>query len=240
MIRWPEPVIEPGRLLEVCPRPLAHLGHRINDWFRPEFVTLVDGNALDLPVPENQVSVLAQNCLFNVFTSDDLDRALGEVVRVLKVGGLFTTSDPITPVPLPPSLTADERLRARCISGCRTFDEYLAALTNAGFGRVEVRARFPYRYLHPSEYPDLSAPVMLESIEVAAFKVPDGPDGPAVFTGRTATFAGPEASLDDECGHVLRRGIPMAVSNAAAARLAMLRNVVVTGPTYHNKGGGCC
>src|SRR5262249_20750294 len=123
---------------------------RLNPWFRPEFVTLGDGNALSLPVPANQVTVQAHNSLFNVFVRDALEHALAEVVRVLKPGGLFTTSDPITPVPLPPALTADARLRARCISGCQTLPDYLTALTNAGFGRVEVRSRVPYRYLHPS------------------------------------------------------------------------------------------
>ncbi len=213
---------------------------RLNAWFRLEFVTLLDGSALELPVADNRVSVLAQNCLFNVFTRADLDRALAEVVRVLKPGGLFSTSDPVTPVPLPEAFAADARLRARCISGCQTLEDYLAALGNAGFGRIEVRARFPYRYLTPHEYPALRAPVMLESVEVAAFKVPDGPDGPAVFTGRTATYAGPEERFDDGRGHVLRRGIPAAVSDAAARRLAKCKDVVLTGPTWHGKGGGCC
>jgi ubiquinone/menaquinone biosynthesis C-methylase UbiE len=213
---------------------------RLNAWFRPEFITLLDGNALDLPVPANRVTVLAQNCLFNVFRRDDLKQALAEVVRVLKPGGLFATSDPITPVPLPPALTADARLRARCIAGCQLFEDYLHALTDAGFGRVEVRARFPYRYLHPSEYPQLPAPVMLESVEVAAFKLPRGPEGPAVFTGRTATYTGPDESCDDAYGHRLRRGIPAAVSDATATRLVRDPAMVVTGPTYHCKGGGCC
>lgn len=213
---------------------------RLNPWFRPEFVKVLDGSALALPVPDASVSVLAQNCLFNVFTADDLGRALAEVVRVLKPGGMFSTSDPITPAPLPEALAADDRLRARCISGCRTLDEYLAALTGAGLGRVEVRDRFPYRYLHPSEYPALAAPVMLESVEMATFKVPDGCDGPAVFTGRTATYTGPEPVFDDGRGHTLRRGIPAAVSDAAAARLARHPDIVLTGPTYRCKGGGCC
>ena len=124
---------------------------RLNPWFRPDFVTVVDGSALDLPVPAGSISVLAQNCLFNVFTRNDLGRALAEVVRVLKPGGLFATSDPVTPVPLPSELTSDAVARARCISGCQTLADYLAALTDAGLGRVEVRARFPYRYQHPSE-----------------------------------------------------------------------------------------
>jgi SAM-dependent methyltransferase len=238
----------PGAVIAVDPvaamreRARANLAEaaRLNGWFQPDFVTLVDGSALELPVPDASVTVLAQNCLYNVFSTGDLDRALSEVVRILKPGGLFATSDPVTPVPFPAALAADERLRARCISGCQTLDSYLAALTNAGFGRVEVRDRFPYRYLHPNEYPDLEAPIMLESVEVATFKVPDGPDGPAIFTGRTATYAGPEPAFDDGCGNTLRRGVPVAVSDAAAARLARHPDVVVTGPTYHCKGGGCC
>src|SRR5437870_4493914 len=36
---------------------------RVNAWFRPEFVKVLDGNALKLPVPANHVNVIAQNCL---------------------------------------------------------------------------------------------------------------------------------------------------------------------------------
>jgi ubiquinone/menaquinone biosynthesis C-methylase UbiE len=240
--RRPGGVIAVDPVAEMRERARANFeaAARLNPWFRPEMVRLVDGSALDLPVPAACATVLAQNCLFNVFTRADLERALAEVVRVLKPGGLFATSDPVTPAPLPPALAADERLRARCVSGCQTLEAYLAALTGAGFGRVEVRARFAYRYLHPSEYPELSAPVMLESVEAAAFKVPAGPDGPAVFTGRTATYAGPEPAFDDGRGHSLRRGIPAAVSDAAAARLGRHPDIVLTGPTYHARGGGCC
>jgi SAM-dependent methyltransferase len=212
---------------------------RLNAWFRPEFVTLLDGSALELPVPDGRVTVVAQNCLFNVFTRADLAHALREVVRVLQHGGHFSTSDPITPVPLPESLATNECLRARCIAGCQTLEEYLGALTEAGFGRVEVRGRYPYRYLDPRDYAELATPVMLETIEVAAWKVPAGPDGPAVFTGRTATFTGREAALD-WAGHRLRRGVPMGISEGAAARLAGRSDIVLTGPTYHCKGSGCC
>jgi ubiquinone/menaquinone biosynthesis C-methylase UbiE len=213
---------------------------RLNSWFRPDFVTLLDGSALNLPMSDNSVTVVAQNCLYNVFVSDDFDRALSEVARVLKPGGLFTSSDPITPVPLPQAFAANAQLRAKCISGCQTLDKYLEALTNAGFGRVEIRGRVPYRYLHPYEYPELSSPVMLESIEVAAYKVPAGPDGPMVFTGRTATYAGPEAAFNDGCGHALQQGVPVFVSDAAAARLSTNPDIILTGPTWHVRGGGCC
>src|SRR5262249_31523487 len=60
---------------------------QLNPWLRTDFIDLRDGNALNLPVPANSVSVAAQNCLFNVFKEADLGRALNEVERVLKPGG---------------------------------------------------------------------------------------------------------------------------------------------------------
>lgn len=214
---------------------------RLNPWFRPEFVRILDGNALNLPVASDSVSVAAQNCLFNVFEEDDLEKALSEVMRVLRFGGFFATSDPITPTPLPEAFRADAHARARCLSGCQTFGDYLAAMTNAGFGRVDVRARFPYRLVTPAEYPSLTEPVLLESAEIVAYKIPDGVDGPAIFTGRMAIYAGPDETYADESGTLLPRGIPVAVSDAAAVRLARNPKIVVTGATYHaGGGGGCC
>jgi SAM-dependent methyltransferase len=212
---------------------------RLNSWFRPEFVTILDGSALALPVADATATVVAQNCLFNVFTEGDLRIALGEVARVLKRGGRFFTSDPITPGPLPVSLVANDRLRARCLTGCQTFERYLTLLTSAGFGRVEVRARVPYRLLTPAEYPELLRPVLLESIEVAAFREPEGPDGPAVFTGRMAIYGGPDAFLDVGNGHLLDRGIPVPVSDAVARRLETQPDVIVTAATHHGRAG-CC
>jgi len=212
---------------------------RLNSWFRTDFIDLRDGNALELRVTASSVSVAAQNCLFNVFKEADLSRALGEVERVLKPGGFFATSDPITPTPLPEAFRADEIARAKCLSGCQTFDDYLAAITNAGFGRVEVRARFPYRYLTPHEFPGLPAPVMLESMEVVAYKVPHGRDGPEIFAGCTATYMGPDASANIG-GAAFPRGVPMAISDATAKRLARRGDIVLTPPTYHARGGGCC
>jgi hypothetical protein len=140
---------------------------------------------------------------------------------------------------LPEAFRADEIARARCLSGCQTFDDYLAAITSAGFGRVEVRARVPYRCLTPREFPVLREIVMLESVEIVAFKTPEGPDGPQIFTGRTATYAGPAESWEDD-GHVLPRGVPMPISDTTARHLARRRDVVLTPPTYQVRGGGCC
>ena len=71
-------------------------------------------------------------------------------------------------------------------------------------------------------------------------KVPDGDDGPAIFTGRTAIYIGAEQTFQDEFGVTLMRGIPVGVSDAAALRLARHADIVVTPPTFHVRGGGCC
>jgi SAM-dependent methyltransferase len=238
----------PGGVIAVDPvaamREQARLNFleaaKLNPWFQPDFVRILDGNALKLPVPLNSVSVVAQNCLFNVFMPADLQLALAETFRVLRPGGFFATSDPITPTPLPEAFRADAEARARCLSGCQTFDDYLAAIVHAGFGRVEVRARFPYRLVTPGEYASLAEPVLLESVEVVAYKVPEGFDGPEVYTGRHAIYAGPDEAFADASGASLPRGIPVAVSDAAAARLAREPAIVVTAPTHNTRGGGCC
>ncbi len=237
----------PGGVIAVDPvaamreRAAANLveAARLNAWFDPAFVRLVDGTALALPLDAGCATVAAQNCLFNVFIPEDLRVALAEVFRVLRPGGFFATSDPIAPHALPEAFRADAVARARCLAGCQTFDEYVAALAGAGFGRIDVRARFPYRLVTPVEYASLERPVLLESVEVVAYKVPEGADGPAVFTGRTAIYAGRDEALDDGQGNVLPRGVPVPVSDVAAARLAELPDVVVTPPTFHAHGG-CC
>lgn len=212
---------------------------RLNAWFQADFVNLLAGDALNLPVASASVRVAAQNCLFNVFKADDLEQALAEIVRVLKPRGFFATSDPITPIALPEAFRADDIARAHCLSGCLSFDDYVAALVAAGFGRIEVRARVPYRYLSPAQNPALNTPVLLESVEVVAYKIPDGEDGPAIFTGRMAIYTGLGESWDDGAGTVFPRGIPVAVSDSAALRLARRPDVIVTPPTFQGRSG-CC
>ena len=59
----------------------------LNDWFRPDFVQLSKGDALNLPVDDASIDVAAQNCLFNIFKMEDLKKALQEMYRVLKPYG---------------------------------------------------------------------------------------------------------------------------------------------------------
>jgi ubiquinone/menaquinone biosynthesis C-methylase UbiE len=212
-----------------------------NPWFDPSFVEIREGDAFALPVPDASVDVVAQNCLFNIFEPIDLSRALEEAYRVLKPGGRLQMSDPIATRPIPAHLQQDERLRAMCLSGALTYEQYTQRIVDAGFGQVEIRARRPYRLLDRHSY-RLEENLLLESLDSVAFKVPIPEDGPCIFTGQTAIYTGAEEMFDDSAGHVLQRGVPAAVCDKTAAKLGGLLpgDVLITDSTWHYSGGGCC
>jgi SAM-dependent methyltransferase len=212
-----------------------------NTWFDPDFVRFEKGDALDLPIADASVDVAAQNCLFNIFKTEELHRALEEMYRVLKPHGRLVMSDPICEQPLNETLRNDERLRALCLSGSLPLATYLEMLTKVGFGTIEVRARRPYRILDPAHYPTTET-LYVESVEVCAIKDPMPEDGPCIFTGKHAIYFGSEDFFDDKDGHVLLQNQPLAVCDKTANALAQLqRNDLYLSPaTFHYVGGGCC
>jgi SAM-dependent methyltransferase len=212
-----------------------------NPWFDPSFVEIRAGDAFNLPVADAAVDVVAQNCLFNIFEPEDLTRALKEAFRVLKPGGRLQMSDPIATRPIPVHLQQDERLRAMCLSGALTYQEYTELIVNAGFGQVEIRARRPYRLLDTLTY-NLEDNLLLESLDSVSFKVAIPEDGACIFTGKTAIYAGTEPWFGDSDGHLLQRGIPAAVCDKTATKLAALKptEITITDSTWHYNGGGCC
>ena len=152
-----------------------------NAWFKSDYVDLKKGDALNLPVEDNSIDVAAQNCLFNIFKAEDLKLAIEEMYRVLKPHGRLVMSDPTCEQPMNETLRNDERLRALCLSGSLPIADYVKALTDVGFGTIEIRARKPYRILDPKNYPTDEL-IYIESIEVAAIKDPMPEDGPCIFT----------------------------------------------------------
>ncbi|HEY3427005.1 MAG TPA: arsenosugar biosynthesis arsenite methyltransferase ArsM [Negativicutes bacterium] len=213
----------------------------LNGWFRPDFINLLQGDALKLPVENESVDVAAQNCLFNIFEESDLTKALSEMYRALKTGGRLYISDPITTKPIPERLRKDERLRAMCLSGALSYQDYLKKIVGAGFGTVEIRARRPYRILDKGRY-GVSEDILLESIELVAYKNPIPADGACIFAGEAVIYFGPEESFDDGKGHLIQRDVPLPVCQKTAGNLRALnrKDLFVTEPTYHYTGGGCC
>ncbi|MFC5048207.1 arsenosugar biosynthesis arsenite methyltransferase ArsM [Aquimarina hainanensis] len=212
-----------------------------NEWFKSDFVDLKYGDALNLPVDDNSIDVAAQNCLFNIFKAEDLKKALEEMYRVLKPHGRLVMSDPTCEQPMNEALRNDEKLRALCLSGSIPIADYVKALTDIGFGTIEIRARKPYRILDPVHY-NTEELIYIESIEVAAIKDPMPADGPCVFTGKTAIYYGAEDYFDDKKGHVLLKNQPLAICDKTAKALANLQrnDIYISDATYHYDGGGCC
>ncbi|MCK0188823.1 arsenosugar biosynthesis arsenite methyltransferase ArsM [Arenibacter sp. F20364] len=211
-----------------------------NPWFKSDFVNLVKGDALHLPIEDESIDVAAQNCLFNIFKTEDLKKAVAEMYRVLKPHGRLVMSDPICEQPMNETLRNDDRLRALCLSGSIPLQEYVKVLTDAGFGTIEIRARKSYRVLSPNQYPTEEL-IYIESIEIAAIKDPMPQDGPCIFTGKTAIYYGNEEYFDDKNGHVLMQNQPLAVCDKTASALEKSNDEIhISNSTWHYNGGGCC
>lgn len=233
--------VEPVAAMRDAATRNLELAAKDNPWFEPSFVEIRDGDAFALPVPDASVDVVAQNCLFNIFEPADLHLALQEAFRVLKPNGRLLMSDPIATRPIPEYLRKDERLRAMCLSGALTYESYIQQLVKAGFGQVEIRARRPYRLLDRQTY-GLDDHLLLESLDSVSFKVPIPDDGACIFTGKTAIYTGSKPAFDDQAGHILQQGLPTAVCDKTATKLATFfpKDILITDSTWHYNGGGCC
>jgi len=212
-----------------------------NPWFKKDFVRLEKGNALELPVDSNSIDVAAQNCLFNIFKTEELKKAIAEMFRVLKPHGRLVMSDPTCEQPMSDELRENEQLRALCLSGSIPINDYVRMLTDAGFGTIEIRARKPYRILDPKHY-NTDEIIYIESIEVAAIKDPMPSDGPCVFTGKAAIYFGSDDYFDDKAGHILLKNQPLAICDKTAKALKKLnqKDIFISKSTFHYDGGGCC
>lgn len=232
-----DPVAE---MLNVCAENLNDATQQ-NSWLNPEFVILKQGDALSLPIADASIDVAAQNCLFNIFESRDLDTAIAEMYRVLKPHGKLVLSDPVCNTTIPDELRNNETLRAQCLSGAIPLNDYVKRLTSAGFGTIEIRARRPYRVLDPRHYGTKNN-ILIESVEICAIKDPIPKDGPCVFTGRSAIYIGNELLFNDGKGHIMSYNQPLSVCDKTATALLKLerQDIIVTDSTFFYDGGGCC
>lgn len=75
-----------------------------------------------------------------------------------------------------------------------------------------------------------------------SFKVDIPEDGACVFTGKMAVYTGSHPHFDDQAGHILSLGVPLAVCDKTADKLAQAhpQAIMVTDSTWHYDGGGCC
>ncbi|MBC7629123.1 arsenosugar biosynthesis arsenite methyltransferase ArsM [Ferruginibacter sp.] len=227
-------------MLKACKENIVE-AEKQNPWFRAEFVKLVKGDALHLPINDNSIDIAAQNCLFNIFKQDDLKKALQEMYRVLKPNGRLVLSDPTCEQYIPEHLREDDHLRALCLSGSLPLKDYVEMITNVGFGTVEIRAKRPYRILDTINY-NIDELIFIESVEVCAIKDPMPSDGPCVFTGKAAIYYGTDEYFDDKKGHLLLPNQPLAICDKTAGALKALNrtDIFISQSTFFYDGGGCC
>jgi arsenite methyltransferase len=101
-----------------------------------ENVEFLKGEIEHIPLPDNSVDVVISNCVINL--SGDKDRVLREAFRVLRPGGRFAVSDVVTRGEVPAEVRQNMLLWVGCIAGALRDYEYVAKLTKAGFGAVEI------------------------------------------------------------------------------------------------------
>ncbi|MEO1744808.1 MAG: SAM-dependent methyltransferase, partial [Cyanobacteria bacterium J06629_9] len=66
--------------------------------------------------------------------------------------------------------------------------------------------------------------------------------GIGTFSGKTAFYSGAQEYLDDGAGHIMQPGIPLAVCDKTAGKLAerFPEEIMTTDSTWYYDGGGCC
>ncbi|MCE5276491.1 MAG: arsenite methyltransferase [Planctomycetaceae bacterium] len=101
------------------------------------------GQIEELPVEDASVDVVISNCVINL--SPDKPQVFREVHRVLKPGGRMIVSDIVLNKPLPQAALDDAGLYAACIAGALLRKDYLQAIRDAGFDRVEILSDHTYQ-----------------------------------------------------------------------------------------------
>ena len=92
-----------------------------------------------LEVESASADVVISNCTIN--HAPDKTAVYREIHRILKPGGRFVVSDVIAEQALPESVRSDPEAWAACYGGAIPKDEYIAAITTAGFDKVEILQR---------------------------------------------------------------------------------------------------
>jgi len=94
------------------------------------------GEIENLPVADSSVDVIISNCVINL--SPHKDRVFKEAYRVLKPGGRLMVSDIVLLAELPEKVKASVAAYVGCVAGASKKQEYLDAISGAGFRDVKI------------------------------------------------------------------------------------------------------
>ncbi len=152
-------------------------------------------------IPDESVDVVVSNCVLNLVCEQDREQLFREVFRVLKVGGRVAISDIVSDEPVPEPMRKDPELWSGCIAGAFQEAAFLAAFERAGFYAMafEKYDEQPWKTIRGIQF---------RSVTVTARK---GKQGPCLERKQAVIYRGPWKKVEDDDGHVLRRGQRMAV-----------------------------
>ncbi len=152
-------------------------------------------------VANDSINVVVSNCVLNLVRESSKVRVFQEIYRVLKRGGRAVISDIVSDEPVPEHLRNDPELWSGCVSGALEQGAFLAAFERAGFHGIEILKRdvAPWRTVEGIEF---------RSITIRAMK---GKEGACWDCNQAVIYRGPWRKVEDDDGHTLLRGQPMAV-----------------------------
>ena len=105
------------------------------------------GEIENLPVADGSVDVVISNCVINL--SPNKKRVFEEAYRALRPGGRLMVSDIVLLKDLPELIKTSAEAYVGCLAGAMLKDEYIKAVTDAGFHDVRIadEAIYPLQYM---------------------------------------------------------------------------------------------
>ena len=100
------------------------------------------GEIEHLPVADASVDAIISNCVINL--SPNKGQVFQEAFRVLKPGGRLMVSDIVLERELPEAVRTSVTALVACVAGAVQKGEYLEAMRDAGFERIEVVSEKSY------------------------------------------------------------------------------------------------
>jgi SAM-dependent methyltransferase len=152
-------------------------------------------------IPDDSVDIVVSNCVLNLVRSEHKGQLIREIFRVLKRGGRLAISDIVSDEAIPLELQNDPELWSGCVSGAFQEMELMHELEAAGFYGIEIDVwtEEPFSVVEGIEF---------RSLTVTARK---GKEGPCYEANHAVVYRGPWSEVQDDDGHVLKRGERTAV-----------------------------
>ena len=152
-------------------------------------------------VPDSSVDIVVSNCVLNLVRPAEKSKLVRETFRVLRRGGRIAISDIVSDEPVPEDLQDDPELWSGCISGAFHEQQLLRELEAAGYYGIAIDSweSEPFRVVQGIEF---------RAVTITATK---GKQGPCYEANQAVIYRGPWKQVEDDDGHVLRRGERAAV-----------------------------